>query len=102
MLNVVEWFSSGVIGLLLVGSILQANKSKRDDKVAEESIEAMRVHAEEFAMRLSDEYDTSLEEMGRRILELGGFFGAWVYQLAYVAGVIHQNVNDENRKNSGT
>jgi len=96
LVNVFAGFSCTVIVLVLVVSVIFSLKQTRDDRVAEESIKAMRDKADTFAEKLMGEYRLPLLDLLDRISELGGLFSNWSRQIVYVAVVAHRRAGEGN------
>jgi hypothetical protein len=100
VVNVLEAFSCAVIVLVLVVSVIFSFKQTQDNRVAEESIQAMRRKADVFAEKLTGEYSLPLADLLDRVSELGGLFTDWVRRTADIAETVYRNA-DQGRANEG-
>jgi len=101
IVNVLEAFSCAVIVLVLVVSVVFSFKQTRDDRVAEESIEAMRRRADVFAEKLAGEYSLPLADLLDRVAELGGLFTNWIRRTAAIAEIVYRSADPERAENYG-
>jgi hypothetical protein len=86
-----------VIVLVLVVSVISSLKQAQDDRVAKESIQAMRAKADAFAEKLAGEYSLPLADLLDRIAELGGLFAIWILRFADIAETVHRRAGEGER-----
>lgn len=95
--QVVAGFSSGVLLLLLVVTLVFSVRQSRTDKEATRAIRQMRRRSNEFADRLAAEYELSLDELLRRLDELGsGLIGVVSYLSAQLPDAVDEEDDEDD------
>ena len=71
LVQVAAGFTCAVLVVLLVVTLVFSFRHSRTDKAATKAIRQMRRRSEQFATKLSEEYETTLDELLRRLDEMG-------------------------------
>jgi hypothetical protein len=69
--QMVAGFSTAVVVFILIATIFFGIRQSRTDESANEAISQMRRKGDEFAVKLSGEYELSVEAISRRLTDLG-------------------------------
>jgi hypothetical protein len=79
-IQIVAGFSAAVVVFILIATIFFGIRQSRTDESANEAISQMRVKGDEFALRLSGEYELSMDAISRHLTDFGwDFLGILAY-----------------------
>lgn len=70
-LSVTAGFSAAVVVMILIATVFFGFRQSKSDEAANQEIRQLREQGDHFAERLGEEYDLTVEELFRRVADLG-------------------------------